>query len=270
MEIIKYAFFQKALVACVLSGIACGIIGVWVVVMRISFIGVSISHSAFAGSLLAILIKKPVQLFSFIFTLITSSILGPFSDRTQLHPETSMGIIFSLTLGLSFLFLGLIPESKSEALNYMWGSILTVDILDIYFLFAITIFVFFFDFLFFREIKALLFNRELAKANGFYSTIFFYLILYILGLSITFLLKIVGGLLVYALIVNPASSAYQITYNIKKMFFLSVIFGILSTISGLFISSTLNIPTGASIILFSGLLFVFCFLFSPKRRKNEK
>ncbi len=269
MEIIKYSFFQKALVACVLSGITCGIIGVWVVVMRISFIGVAISHSAFAGCLLAILLKKSVQLFSSIFTFITSSILGPFSDRTQLHPETSLGIIFSLTLGLSFLFLGLIPESKSEALNYMWGSILTVDMMDIYFILAVTVFVCFFNFLFFKEIKALLFNREFAKANGFYSTIFFYIILYILGLSITALLKTVGGLLVYALIVNPASSSYQITYDIKKMFLFSIFFGIISTTLGLFISYILNIPTGASIILFSGLIFSLCFLFSPKRRKNE-
>lgn len=266
MEIIKYSFFQKALIGCILSGILSGIIGVWVVVMKIPFIGIALSHSSFAGALFAILFQKSVRIFSSFFTFITSSILGPFSDKAQMHPETSIGIIFSLTLGIAFLFLGLIPESKSEALNYLWGSILTIDLMDIYFLMAVSFIVLIFNILFFKEIKALLFNREIAKASGIHSTIFYYILLYLCGFGISALLKTVGGVLLYALLVNTASASYQITYDLKKMYFLSTIFGLFSTITGLILSTVFNIPTGASIVILSSFIFGICFLFSPKRR----
>lgn len=270
MEIIKYAFFQKAIIACLLSGIVCGIIGVWIIVMRISFIGVALSHASFAGALFAILINKSTHFFSILFSLITSSVLGPFSEKTQLHPETSTGIMFSLTLGLAFLFLGLIPEGKSQALNYMWGSILTVENLDIYFLLILTFLISILTILFFKEIKALLFNKELAKAFGIHSTIFYYLLFYLIGLSICGILKTVGGLLLYALIVNPASASYQITYNLKKMYFLSILFAILSTITGLIFSTIFNTPTSATMVITSSFIFCLCFLFSPKRKiRNE-
>ncbi|MCX7917333.1 MAG: metal ABC transporter permease, partial [bacterium] len=94
--------------------------------------------------------------------------------------------------------------------------------------------------------------------------------LYFIGFGVGGLLKTVGGVLLYALIVNPASSAYQITYNLKNMYILSILFGIISTISGLIFSAIFNIPTGASIVIVSSFIFSICFLFSPKRKiKNE-
>ncbi|MCS7181484.1 MAG: metal ABC transporter permease, partial [bacterium] len=268
--LIKYSFFQNSIISCILSGVLAGIIGVWIVVMKVPFIGVALSHACFAGALLGILLNKSIKLFSTLFTFLTSTILGPFSDKAKLHPEISIGIIFSLTLGLAFLFLGLIPESKSQALNFMWGSILTIEISDIYYLLTITTIILFFNITFYKEIKTILFNREFAKAIGIHSTIFYYFLIYFIGFVVGGLLKTVGGVLLYALIVNPASSAYQITYNLKKMYILSILFGIISTLSGLILSAIFNTPTGASIVIVSSFIFSICFLFSPKRKiKNE-
>ncbi len=268
MELIKFAFFQKALIAALLAGIACGIVGVWIVIMRISFIGVAISHSAFAGALLALFLNKPVIPFSFLFCFLACAILGPISDKGQLHPETSIGIIFSSTLGLAFLFMGLLPESKSQALNLLWGSILTVNLLDIIILVITCFFVIIITVIFFKELQAVIFNRELAKASGISATIFFYLLLLLTGMTVGATLKSVGGLLVFALIVNPAASAYQITYNMKKMYFLSCVFAILSGWIGLFLSAKFNFPAGASIIIVSTFIFIISVIFSPKRVKK--
>jgi len=268
MELIRFAFFQKALVACLLAGIACGIAGVWIVIMQISFIGVAISHAAFAGALLAILLDKPPILFSFMFSLLACAVLGPLSDRGQLHPETSIGIIFSSTLGLAFLFMGVIPEAKSQALSFLWGSVLTVNIQDILLLAATAILVSLTVILFYKELQSVIFNRELAKASGIAASIFFYLLLFLTGATVSATLKSIGGLLVFALIINPAAAAYQITYSMKKMYLLSTFFAVVSGWAGLFVASILNLPAGACIVIVSSIIFVVSVIFSPKRTRN--
>lgn len=271
MELIEFTFFQKAIIACLLAGIVCGIAGVWIVIMKISFIGVAVSHSAFAGALLALVLNKPPVLFSFIFSILACAVLGPLSDRGQLHPETSIGIIFSLTLGLAFLFMGILPEGKSQALNLLWGSILTVNTSDILLLVITAVLILLTVTLFFKELQSIIFNREMAKASGIAASVFFYLLLFLTGAAVSATLKTVGGLLVFALIINPASSAYQITYNMKKMYILSVSFAVLSGWAGLFFASVFNLPAGASIVIVSSLIFILSIIFSPKRKiKNDR
>jgi len=265
MELFKLVFFQKALLACLFAGITCGLVGVWIVIMKISFIGVAVSHAAFAGALCALVMGQSVILFSFLFSLMACAVLGPLSDKGQIHPETSIGIVFSLTLGLAFLFMGMIPEGKSQALNLLWGSILTVSFGDIKLLAATSAMVILILVLFFKEIQAVVFNRQLAKASGISASFFFYIILLLTGVSVSLTLKSVGGLLVFALIINPAAAAYQITYNIKKMYLISVLFAIFSGWAGLFIAAFLNLPAGASIVLVSSMVSALAVIFSPKR-----
>ncbi|MCX8082534.1 MAG: metal ABC transporter permease [bacterium] len=269
MELIGFTFFQRALISAFLAGIACGIVGVWIVTMRISFIGVAISHSAFAGALLGLVLGKPVIPFAFSFSFLACAVLGPLSDKGQLHPDTSIGIIFSSTLGLAFLFMGILPEAKSQALNLLWGSILTVNSKDICLLVITVVILIILTSLFFKEIQSVIFNRELAKASGIPATIFFYILLFLTGMTISTTLKSVGGLLVFALVVNPSASAYQITYSLKKMYILSSIFGILSGWGGLFLSTRFNIPAGASIVIISTFIFIISVLLSPKRIRND-
>ena len=270
MELIRFAFFQKALIAALLAGIACGIVGVWIVTMRISFIGVAISHSAFAGALLGLVLNKPALPFSFLFSFLACAVLGPLSDKGQLHPDTSIGIIFSSTLGLAFLFMGILPEAKSQALNLLWGSILTVNISDIILLAVTVLLVLATTTLFFKELQSVIFNREMAKASGISATLFFYLLLFLTGMTVGATLKSVGGLLVFALIINPAASAYQITYSMRKMYLLSSLFAVLSGWCGLFLAATFNLPAGASIVMVSTIIFILSVIFSPKRARNEK
>lgn len=269
MELLSYSFFQRAILACLFAGVACGIVGVWIVVMKISFIGVAISHAAFAGSLLALVMGAPVVLFSFLFSTAACTVLGPLSDKGQLHPDTSIGIIFSSTLGLAFLFMGLLPEGKSGALNLLWGSVLTVNPADIILL-AMTAFLVVLATVFlYKQVQSVIFNRELAKASGIASSIIFYIILLLAGTAISSTLKSVGGLLVFSLIINPAAAAYQVTYSLKKMYLLSVFFAVIAGWIGLLFAALLGLPAGASIVLVSSLIFGLAVIFSPKRRRRD-
>jgi len=264
-------YLWRPIFAGLFSGIACSITGVFIVTMHLSFLGICIAHSAFTGALFSLWIGWNPLLGSILFSLIASAIVGPLADRGELSPDTSTGIVFSTMLGLAFLFLGLIPGSKASALSLFWGNILTVTRMDIYILSGITTFLLLLFTIFFKEIHAVLCHRQIAVYVGIPTALIFYLLLITTGLTIAVSLQTVGGLLIYSLLLNPSASAHQLTYRFKTMLILSILFGITSCWGGLALSYKYNLPTGATIILISSLIFILSVIFSPKRQvKGEK
>lgn len=268
-EIFGYHFIQRALIASILGGAACGIVGVWVIMMRIPFVGVAMSHAAFAGAIFGLLLHINPLLMAIIFCLASTSLIGPIADRGDFDPNISIGIIFSIVLGIAFLGMGMIRGPKTEALNFIWGNILIISSHDVLLLLLITIVVIVFLLLLYKEIQAILFNRELARAAGIPEKTLFYCLLFLCGTTVTFNLNIIGGLLIFSLIVNPPSAAFQLTYNLRTMYILSVIFGISSCLLGLFFSYIFNVPSGAVIIIVSSLIFGISLIFSSKRRVKK-
>jgi manganese/iron transport system permease protein len=266
LSIFGYQFMQNAILSAFLAGIACGTIGVFVVLMHIPFIGVCMSHAAFAGALLGLWLGFNPLLGAFAVSLLSAVIIGPLADRGQLSPETSVGVIFSLMLGLAFLFMGLMPGTKSAALELLWGSILTSTRGDIIFLGIVTLVVVGLVFIFYKEIQATIFHRDMAISVGVPATLFLYGILFLTGATITSSLRSIGGLLIFSLILNPAAAAYQLTYSMKRMFLLSAGFGVFSGWMGLLFSYLFNIPSGATIVVISSVIFMIAAIFSPKRK----
>ncbi|MDO9332991.1 MAG: metal ABC transporter permease [Dehalococcoidales bacterium] len=269
LSIFGYQFMQNAMLAAFLGGIACSTIGVFVVLLHMSFIGVAMSHAAFAGALFGLLVGINPLITAFAFSLIAALVIGPLADRGELNPETSLGVIFSLMLGLAFLFMGLNPGTKSSALELLWGSILTVTHSNVMLLAVVAIIVVGLVIAFFKEIQATVFNRNIALAVGLPSTAIFYGVLFLTGATVTASLRSIGGLLIFSLILNPAAAAYQLTYNMKKMFLLAAIFGVLSGWTGLFFSYVFNLPSGATIVVTSSVIFMLSALFSPKRKVRK-
>jgi manganese/iron transport system permease protein len=269
LEILGYQFMQNAILSAFLGGVACAVIGVFVVLLHMPFIGVAMSHAAFAGALLGLWLGFDPLVGALAFSLLAAAVIGPLADRGYLSAETSLGVIFSLMLGLAFLFLGLMPGTKSTALSFLWGSILTSTRSDILLLAIVAAVVVTVVLLFFKEIQATVFNRAIAMAVGLPATVVLYGILFLSGATITASLRSIGGLLIFSLILNPAAAAYQLTYNMKKMFLLAAGFGVLAGWLGLFISYVLDIPSGATIVITSSGIFALATLFSPKRRSKK-
>ena len=193
-------------------------------------------------------------------------VIGPLADRGELNPETSTGVIFSLMLGLAFLFIGLMNGPKSAALELLWGSILTNTRGDILVLGIVALLVVGIVFVFYKEIQATIFQRDMARAVGIPATFMLYAILVLTGSTITASFSSIGGLLIFSLILNPAAAAYQLTYNMKLMFILSAVFGVLSSWTGLLFSYLFDIPSGATIVVTSSLIFLLAVVFSPKKK----
>ena len=257
---------QNAILSAFLGGIACATIGVFVVLMHMPFIGVCMSHAAFAGALLGLWLGFNPLVGAFVFSLLVAAIIGPLADRGQLSPETSVGVIFSLMLGLAFLFMGLMPGTKSGALELLWGSILTNTRGDIIFLGIVTVVVVGLVFAFYKEIQATIFHRDMALSVGIPATLVLYGILFLTGATITATLRSIGGILIFSLILNPAAAAYQLTYSMKRMFLLSASFGVFSGWMGLLMSYFFDIPSGATIVVTSSVIFMIAAIFSTKRK----
>ncbi|MBA7503321.1 High-affinity zinc uptake system membrane protein ZnuB [subsurface metagenome] len=257
---------QNAILAGLCGGITCSIVGVFVVTMHLSFIGVCIAHAAFAGALLGVWLGFNPLVGALLFSLVSAGIIGPMADRGELNPDTSIGIVFSLMLGLAFLFMGMIPGSRTEALNLFWGSILTVSRGNLIFLALVTAIIAGLAVAFYKEIQAVICHRQVALAVGIPATLIFYGILFSTGVTITASLRSIGGLLIYSLILNPAAAAYQLTYSLKRMLLIASVFGIISCWTGLATSYFLDLPSGASIVITSSIIFGLATAFSPKRK----
>ncbi len=265
-----HGFMLKAFLAGLLGGASCSAIGVLVVTMRISAIGICMAHAAFAGALLGILLGVNWLPPAFLFSMAAAGIIGPLSDRADFAPETVVGIVFTTMLGLAFLFLGLMSGSRTDALSLLWGSILTVKQADLGLMAVVCVLLLAGLTLFFKEIRAVLCHRAVATAVGIPATAIFYIMLLAVGLTVTASLRTIGGLLIYSLIINPAAAAYQLSYDLKRIFLLAALFGVASCWVGLLVSYWLDIPSGAVIVLVSALVFLLATLLSPKKRALSK
>ena len=265
-SILQYQFMQNAIVAGLCGGITCSVVGVFVVTMHLSFIGVCIAHAAFAGALLGVWLGFNPLIGALLFSLASAGIIGPMADRGELNLDTSIGIVFSLMLGLAFLFMGLMPGARTEALSLFWGSILTVSRENLIFLAIVTAVIAGLVVAFYKEIQAVICHRQVALAVGIPATLVFYGLLFSTGVTITASLQSIGGLLIYCLILNPAAAAYQLTYSLKRMLFIAVAFGIISCWAGLASSYFLDLPSGAAIVITSSIIFGLATAFSPKRK----
>lgn len=268
MHPFAYEFMVRATTAAVLTGATCGIVGVWVVLLNIPFIGIAMSHAAFAGAVFGILLGVPPVAAATLCCVASALIIGPLADRGRLSANASLSVVFSAVLGLAFLGMGFIRGPRTEALTYLWGNILTVSPLQVRILAVTAAVVMVFLVTFRREIFAVLYDREIAHAVGIDDGLIFYLLLGLSGVVVALSVGTVGGLLIYSLVTTTPLAARQVTRSLGAMYVVSAIFGIVVCLVGLMVSYWLSVPTGASIILASGLLFGVCMFISRSRRNT--
>lgn len=268
---LELAIIQRALMGCVLAGFLTGLIGVFVVRMRLSAIGYSMSHGAFAGAALGTVASVNPLLTGMLFSAATAFLIGPVADKARLNTDTVTSIAFPLNMALAFVFLTLSPQIglSSEVASVLWGSIISMTNRDIVYLITLCAASLALIHFFWKELFAIMFNRKLAEADGINTKPFVYFIVFLVGLVVTLSLKLVGGLLIFALLFNPASSALQFLQEMKKIIVVSPIIGAATCVTGLMVSLVLDVPVGSCIVLISTLVFALSVVSSPKRKRKE-
>jgi len=269
MSELLYGLLFTSMLAVILAGFVCSTAGVFVVRMNLTALGFTMSHAAFAGAAFAVWQGFNPTLGALLFAVVTALILGPVAEKARLKAEVMLGFLFSLLMALGFLFLSFAPgdAASSVALSIIWGSIFTVSTADALALAVLAVIVLLFTVGFHKEIMATLFNRKMAEATGVHTRAIYYSVLFLTGLAVAFSLELVGGLLVFALIINPASTAYQFSNDMKQIIWMSPIIGIITSMAGFAVSWVTDLPTGSTIIIVSATTLAVAIAVSPKRRR---
>jgi ABC-type Mn2+/Zn2+ transport system permease subunit len=268
---LPFILLITAILGAIFAGFSCSTMGVFVVRMNLSSIGYLMSHAAFAGAAFGLVISIDPTIGALVFSFVTALALGPLAEKAHLQSNIVIGFLFSFMMALAFIFLSFIPGqiASGKALRILWGSIFSVTYDDILLLSLLSFILTLFIIVFYKELISVMFNKKLAEASGVNTKLFYFAVLFLTGFAVSLSLRIVGGLLVFALIINPTSTAYQFFYDFKKIIIFSPIVGVISCLIGFWLSLVTDFPIGASIVVVSAVMFAVAIIISPKRKKGN-
>lgn len=270
LDVLGYTFMQRALVAGVLVGGLCAVIGVYVVLRGLSFIGAGIAHASFGGVAIGIAAGVNPVWTAVGFCLVVGWGIGLTVRRGNVKEDTAVGVFFASTMALGILIIGLMSGYQQDLFSYLFGSILAVTTSDVWTIVAISALVTGLVAWLYKDLMFVIFDPEMAQVTGVPADRLYFLLISMMALTVVMSIKVVGIVLVSALIVTPAAAAYQLTESFRKMMGLAVVFGVGSCVVGLLLADWLAVAPGASIVLLSTLVFGACAAFSPRRRKSAR
>ncbi|HWR25329.1 MAG TPA: metal ABC transporter permease [Methanosarcina sp.] len=268
-EFLQYSFIQNALTAAILANIACGIIGVYVVVKKIVFISGGIAHASFGGVGLGYYLGIDPMFGVLPFSLISALVMGTVSKKSKIPEDSAIGILWSLGMALGIIFVYMTPGYAPDLMTYLFGNILTVPRLDLYLMFVLDVVIVGAVYLFYKEFLALCFDEEFTTVQGLPTEKLYLFLLCIIALTIVVLIKVVGIILVIALLTIPASLSRKFTHNLRQMMLISIFSGTVISLIGIGLSYVLDVPSGATIILVLSLLYG-CVAFGMEMLENRR
>ena len=269
LDLLTYDFMQRSILAAAMVGGLCSVIGVFVVLRGLAFMGAGTAHAAFAGVALGYLIGWPPLLMAILFGLATVWITGWVEEKGRMKLDVSIGILYTATMALAILFIGLMKTYNAEIYGYLFGNVLAVTSEELGIIAGLSIVVIGAIVLFSKELYFIAFDQEMAEASGVPARRIYFLLLTLIALTVVISLKTVGAILVFAMILIPASTAYQLTHSLSTLTWYSVLIGITCSVGGVLISSYWDIPSGPAIVLLATVLFFVAVIFSPKRQRQS-
>lgn len=253
------------LASALISGSSTGLLGVYVVGLRMPFLGIGMAHAAMAGAIVGHIMGWPPTLAAVCFALAAGAGMAWLAtSRARADLGTITGILLSFTMGIAFLAMGFNTGELSPILAMMWGNMLFVRTADLYVMVALAIGLYAFVAACRVSMDALLFSRPIARASGLPERRLLLVFMVLAGLLITVNLQIVGGLLMYSLLTNPAAAAFELAGSMRAVRRWAVIGGIVSAVGGFGVSYACNLPTGACIVLVSTAWYGGAVIFSRR------
>lgn len=267
----EYTFLQNALWAALLASIVCGIIGTIVVEKKLVMMSGGIAHTSFGGIGLGYLLKIEPILGAFLFSFLAALGIVNIRRKTNTQTDTIIGIFWSIGMALGLFFIALMPGYPPDLSSYLFGDILTVSTMDIKMMFILDTIVIFIIGVFYNYWKAYLFDEEFAQVLGVKVSWMEYIVFILIAFAIVVLLRVVGIILVIALLTIPPATARLFFNHLKSMMICSVVFSLFFCITGLIISYYFDIPSGATIIILAGGVYILLSIVKNvfKKRKSN-
>jgi ABC-type Mn2+/Zn2+ transport system permease subunit len=261
---------QRAFVAALAVGLLCSIMGTYVVLRKLSFIGDGIAHASFAGIVIAYMRGLDYYVGAAVVAVLTALGIGFVHKRGNISLDTTIGVLFTGAFALGVFLMSRLKNYAVDLQSFLFGNILGVSAHDLYFilvlggLIAITVIVLF------RGLLYSSFDPVVAKASGMPAETIEYVLLVMLALTIIVALQSVGIILVAALLVTPAAAAYQLTTRFAPMMLLAAALGVTSTVGGLYLSYFVRGSSGATIVLLATVLFFLAIGVKQLRNANAR
>ncbi|MCO5249328.1 MAG: metal ABC transporter permease [Chitinophagales bacterium] len=259
----QYKFLQEALWVSMVLGIGCGIVGCFIILRGLSLMGDAISHAVIPGVAISYMLNINYFIGAVIFGIMAALGMGFIKENSKIKSDTSIGIVFSAFLALGILLITKI-QSSIDLNNILFGNVLTIKNEERTLTYLAIAGVLLTIFLFYKELLLTTFDPVMAKASGMKVKLINYILMTILTVITVVSLQTVGAILVVAMLITPASTAYLLTNNFKTMLLLSALLGAISSVIGLVVSVSYNLPSGVVIVLTSAVLFLIAFILSPR------
>ncbi|UCG13650.1 MAG: metal ABC transporter permease [Deltaproteobacteria bacterium] len=268
LEALQLEFMRNALMAAFLTGIACGVIGTFVVVNRIVFLSGGIAHAAYGGIGLAFFFGLPYAVGTLGFALLVALVMATVTLRARHRSDTIIGVLWAVGMALGVILLDLTPGYNVDLMSFLFGSILAVPTSDLWLMLVLDGVILLAVTFFYTDLLALSYDEDFAQIRGIRVEFLYFLLLAMVALSVVMMIRVVGLILVIALLTIPPYIAERHCGSLKTMMFLSFVLSCFFSTTGLWLSYTLNLTSGATIIMVAGICFFISVLLElPQTRK---
>jgi len=258
LEALSFDFVQNALIAGILVSMAAGIIGSLIVVNRMVFLAGGIAHTAYGGIGFAVYFSLPIFLGASVFAVLAALLIATITLKHRERMDTFIGLMWAVGMAIGVLLIDITPGYQANFMSYLFGSILAVSESDLWYMEGLLILIVFIMAFWYRDILAVSYDSEYANLRGINVPLFYTLILILSALTVVVAIKVVGLILVIALLTIPVYIAERVSNTLFSMMLLSGLFSSIFTLFGLWFSYEYDISSGASIILVSACsLFLF-------------
>jgi len=255
LEALQFNFFRNALLAGALVSIACGIIGTFIIVNRLVFLSGGIAHAAYGGIGIAYFFNQNPVIGAVIFSLLSAFGMGYVVRKTRERADTIIGVMWAIGMALGIIFLDFSPGYKADLMSYLFGSILAVPARDLLFMVILDVVILMTVVFLYKGLVAISFDEEFATVENVPVNTLFFVLFALIALTVVITMRLVGLIMVIALLTIPPAIAGIYFKDLKKMMIAASLLGILFTTCGLFLSYYFNLTSGATIILVSGTAY---------------
>jgi len=262
---LSYGFILRALIAAVAVGIVCSVLGTYIVLRGMAFLGDALAHTILPGVVIAFLLGWPLAVGALIMGLLTALGIGALSGQGMVKEDTAIGIIFAGSFALGVALLSTVGNYTVDLTHFLFGNLLGVSTADLWTILVLGGVVLLLIALFYKEFLVISFDLILAQTLRLPTTFLRYLLLVLLAVTIVVALQVVGIALIMAMLVTPAASASLLTRRLPSMMAVSAIIGAISGAIGVYGSYYLNVASGPAVVLVATLIFALAFLFAPER-----
>ena len=254
-EALQFEFMQNALIAGALASIICGIIGTLVVVNRLAFLSGGIAHAAYGGIGLAFYFGLPIMVGTLGFALLAALLMAVVTLKARHRSDTIVGVMWAVGMALGVILIDLTPGYNVDLMSYLFCSILTVPQSDLWQMLVITLLIIGVVIYFYNDFLAMSYDSEFARLRNIPVRLLYFLLLSMIAVSVVILIRVVGLILVIALLTLPAAMANLFARRLWQMMLLATVACIVLTTSGLALSYAPDLPAGAVTILLTGAAY---------------